>query len=235
MKPNFKIAVIVFTILLLGCQYRFLDDTRLLVKGDVENHEGNPIPDAEIKVYTQRGSGYFLYPAPSYEKFCLGSDFSDTNGDFSVISLYDQDEDFAIEIYKNDQYTSYYYTNNTEDYIPDDFTINLGTVTLHPKATFNFKIERTSGLGNELHYAFEYTSDYCLEVYDKAVLNNQQSQCYKNEIFSRVLNDDYPNESSGVNTLLGSSIVFIYSINGQPEEQQIIAVNSVNQEFNFTY
>lgn len=236
---NMSIKFLVIIVLLCtfySCSTRFEDDIRVLVKGKVVNSFGEPIADAEVSVYTRRGRGIFFAPGPSgSDDYVLGRNYSDSNGDFSVTSIFDKDEDFSIGIDAGDEYGKYGYYTNTEDYVPSDFVFNLETVTLKNISNVNYNISRVSGEGNTLRYSFKYENDYCEEYYEQETLNEDQSYCYADVFENRLLSDNQPDLESSFSTTNGSTVEFIYSINDQPEITETFTITDPTYEFTFSY
>lgn len=213
-----------------SCDVYLEDDTRILVEGTILDQNNSPISGAKISVQTKR-SNY----SGGENQYILGEGYSNADGYFSVISLYDGDEDFAIEIDGGDTYSTYVYKTNTLDYTPLDLTFNLETVHLKKTATFNYNIVRTSGESNTLRYSFHYMESFCLEYYEGTTLNEFQSSCYQERVVSQTLNDSNPDVEWLLNTPLGEAIEFTYSINEQPEITEVITINQANYDFTFNY
>ncbi|MUU79444.1 dioxygenase family protein [Winogradskyella endarachnes] len=222
--------------ILTSCDTSFESNTRLLVKGKVVDSDGNPVENAEISTYTYRGTGFFIYPAPTGStEYLLGKNVSDANGDFSVISLYDNSSDFSIEIKANEDYSEYIYRTSTYDYTPDDYLINLQEVTLNNLAQATISISRTSGEGNTISYSLNYFYPTCIEVYDEGVLNSAETFCNYPSYINNTLDDNLPDTAHTLNVTQGSEISFTYSINNEPEITEILIVDVSNYQFNFNY
>lgn len=237
MKCKLK-ALLFFGLLIMlqNCETRFEDDTRILVKGTIEDGLGNPIPDVEISVYRGELFVFLFAPLPSFDdEYLLGQNYSNSEGEFSVTSLYDKDQYFKIILDAGDAYTQYIYQSNTEDYIPSDLTFNLDAVTLYKLGTLNFAISRTSGDGNSIEYTFRYSSPLCVEYYEEEIINIEESNCYRDEFFNGTLNDENPNIESQFNVSVGTQVEFTYSVNGAPEITETFIINQENYEFTFSY
>lgn len=84
-------------LLLVSCGLpEFEKNTRILVKGSVVDENSNSIPNVEISVFTRR-SLWFIR-RDDEDAFLLGKNYSQQNGTFNVVSLFDRDDDFTIEI-----------------------------------------------------------------------------------------------------------------------------------------
>ncbi|WP_372752798.1 hypothetical protein [Mariniflexile sp.] len=226
--------LLLFPLILVCCgPPTFEKDTRVLVKGSVLDENNNPISDAEVNVYTRRSTSLF----DSYgSSFLLGKDYTQQDGTFSVTSLFDRNEDFYIEIKNGDRFSNYIYTTNTEEYLPANLEFNLDTVFLRQLATFNYNITRTTSTqGTTLRFSFLLKNTSCFEVYDNGVLVTLQSSCYEDFTLGGSLNDVVPDLSSTYKTLLGTTIVFKYSLNNEPEITETFIIDKENYDFNFTY
>ncbi|WP_147298925.1 carboxypeptidase-like regulatory domain-containing protein [Winogradskyella sediminis] len=231
MKLLFKFFLIpCFLMTVLGCEVQLEDNTRILVEGTVEDQNNIPVPEAKVTVLTRRGN--FSGGENSY---VLGEGFSASDGSFSIISFFDKDEDFAIEVGLDDAYTTYVYKTNTLNFTPLDLTFNLETVRLKKLANFNFNIIRTSGEFNTITYSINYVEGFCLEYYEGTTLNNYQSSCFEERSISQTLNDNNPDDQWQLQVPLGEVVAFTYTINEQPEITEYIIINDENYDFTFNY
>ena len=214
----------------LSCEVQLEDNTRILVEGIVKDQDNVPISEAKISVLTKRGNY-----SNGENQYIIGEGYSSSDGHFSIISLYDRDEDFAIEIDGGDAYSTYVYKTNTLEYTPLDLTFNLETVSLKKLAAFNYNMVRTSGESYTLRYSFKYIEGFCLEYYEGITLNEFQSSCYEERVVSRFLNDSNPDFEWLLYVPLGEIVEFTYSINDEPEITEFITINEDNYDFTFTY
>ncbi|MEP5255871.1 MAG: hypothetical protein ABJQ39_12485 [Winogradskyella arenosi] len=216
--------------LLCSCEVQLEDNMRIVVKGQVQDQYQAAIPEAKITVQTRRGNY-----SGSQSSYVLGEGYSTADGQFSVISFYDGDEDFAIEVSAGDDYSSYVYKQNTVNFTPSDYTFNLETVALKAMADFNLKVLRTSGEGNTLTYSLTYTEGFCLEFYEGEQPNPYDNTCYPQRMVSQQLNDNGPDIEKTYRVPIGEPVVFTYSINDEPEITEIITVNTASYDFSFSY
>ncbi|NRD18786.1 hypothetical protein HNV08_01900 [Winogradskyella eckloniae] len=234
MKINLKsLSIVCIFFLTFGCVNEFEDDVRILVKGNVVNNDGAPIESAQISVYTKRPRGIFV--SSGYDEYLLGRGYSDGNGEFSVTSILDLDDEFSIEIDAEDQLSKYRYYTNTINYIPPNLVYDLNTVELKSLATLHYNITRTSGEGHTLDYSFKYTNIYCVDYYELGSINESQSYCYNDLIDYRVLNDISSDVERSLSTTLGATIEFRYAIDDQPEIIETFTIDQPTYEFNFSY
>ena len=231
-----RLFVLSLMFVVTNCETSFTSNTRLLVEGTIKDSEGLPIENAEISTYTHRTTGLLFFPAPTgSDEYLLGRNYSDSNGKFSVVSLYDRNYDFSIEIKANENYSEYIYRTNTNDYTPDDLKFNLQNVTLNTLVDLNFAISRTSGEGNSITYTFNYSYPTCIEIYEAGVLDPNQSYCNYPSSLGQTLNDDNPNHDSSFSVALGSTVEFVYSINNDPEITETFIIDQPTYEFSFNY
>ncbi|RYH73381.1 hypothetical protein EVU94_09290 [Flavobacteriaceae bacterium 144Ye] len=225
------VLFLLFT-LLIACETRFEDNTRILVKGSVKDQYDLAIQNAQINVYTSRVTSFL----GGEQEFLLGSGFSDSNGEFSVVSLFDKDEDFSVEIDAGPNHSKYVYKTSTINYEPTNLTFDLGNRILLELTAVNYTIYRISEEGNNIQYSFRFTSEFCSEVYNEGVLNIEDSQCNTQQFLNGALNDSTPDIEGDFYAPTGTEVVFIYSVNEAPESTETFIVeNNSNNEFVFSY
>ncbi|WP_411766316.1 hypothetical protein [Winogradskyella sp. A3E31] len=229
-------AFFIFLLILFNCEVRFEDDTRILIKGQTLDEQGSPIPDAEVSVFTRRRTGSFFVPGPQgTDEFLLGRNFSSNDGNFSVTSLFDKDDDFSIEIDAGDYYSKYVYRTTTVNYTPDDLIFDLDTVELIRLGQVNYSITRTSGDGNSIQFSFKFKDAICVEVYDAGELALNEGFCFEDRTETGSLNDNRPDVEQSFFAPLNSTIEFTYSINGEPEVTETFILTDSTYAFNFNY
>ena len=225
---NIQITILLF--FCLGCTETDIEnDLRIFVRGKVLN-ENIPLQNATIEVSTEAagsGAGTII----------LGNGTTNTNGDFEFVSLYGQNDFFEIEIKRENEfeYTSYTYRTNTLDYYPEDLTIDLGTIELKQISDFNYNINRNSPQGTTLEYTFTYTIPSCEEYFEAGILDPNQSFCLEPFTFSRTLDDNNSSVSNDFLVPLGSIVEFSYSINGGTLITELITVDQINFDYDFSY
>lgn len=229
---KFKLlSVICFLGLTFSCEVPFVDNARLLVKGQVFDENNQPISGANIAVSAREGEGFIF----GTELEFLGDVQSASDGTFEIITLLGRDSKFVVEVWLNNDYTRYQYITNTEIFTPTDYTIDLGVVPIKRKANFNFNITRTSPPDIELQYTLEYKNDFCKEVYVNEMIDEEQTFCYETQSLGGILDNDNPETSSEIQSFFGAEVLFTFSINGQPEQSQTITIDQSEYEFNFNY
>lgn len=228
-----KHACLIFLIALFiaGCgPPEFEKNIRILAEGIIVDENNIPIADAEIKIYTERATSVF-----GRDNFLLGNGLSNEKGIFSITSLFDRDEDFQIEIFKEPSFSRYYYIRNTKEFLPVNLTYNLGTVNLNRTAEFNYNITKTSPPNTELRFSFQFQTTECIEVFNNQGIDLVESRCLEETIINRSLTENSPEVSRSFITLFGSIVKFTYSINDGSEITQTLTIDNENYEFDFSY
>jgi len=210
----------------------FEKNTRILVKGSVVDEISNPIPNVEISVYTRRPLWFIRRDD---DAFLLGKNFSQQNGTFNIVSLFDRDDDFTIEIDGQNEFSNYVYSINTKDYLPQNLVFDLQTISLKTLSDFKYKISRESPQGTQLRFSFKHKSESCFEFFDEGVLDPIKTNCFTETSTGRFLNDDNPDITNNFLTLLNSEIEFRYTINDDPEVIETFIIDEENYEFEFSY
>lgn len=225
------ILILAFLVLFFSCEVPFDDNARLRIKGQIFDQNNEPLSGADILVSARESEG-FLFGTVSE---VLGESESISDGTFEIITLLGRDRMFIVEVFVDNNHSSYQYITDTEVFTPTNYTIDLGTVPINRIAQFNFNIIKTSVLDAQFQYTLEYKTTPCQEIYDAEQINEEESFCYEPDSFGRTLSVDNPNEIGNFITLLDSEVLFTFSINGQPEVSQTIIIDQIDYEFIFNY
>jgi len=238
MKKHLSASFVLLLIILsYACVPRFESNTRLLTVGNIEDQNGTPLSDIDVTVYTQVYSsyGFFFFVSATEDEFELGSGHSKNDGTFSIISLFDKDDDFTIALKGDSTYTDYFYATSTANFAEDDLTFDLGTISLKKLANFELLINRVSPVGTELNVNLTYQFPKCLEFYEDGNLIEEQSSCYEN----RVVNLNFPPNESGFSqtyeTFLASTVTISYSIDGASEISETFSIDQDNYSYEINY
>ena len=233
-KKTTLIILIIF--LVFSCEVQFDRNVRIEVTGVTVDENVVAIPNVFVGVFTEAARFTGFYPTLNGDReYLLGSSNSDENGDFSVASLFDSDQDFFIFVDGGDSRTNYIYSSDTFDFEPQNFLFNLGEVRLKKKANINFNITRTSPSGTTLDFYISYQSPLCEEVFVNGVLDETLSNCNRMVSVFRTLNDDSPDYEKTSNSFITGTIEFGYSINGGAETIETYIINQENYDINFSY
>lgn len=221
-----SLALVVF----FSCADTQVDNNiRVLVKGSVTDQNNVPIADAYISVKTDAN-------AQGASTVLLAEGFSDDLGAFQITSLFGSNDLFFIDVEFENQYSTYTYKTSTLNFRPDDLIFDLQTIQLKKISRFTINIDRESGPTNILEFSFNYLEPNCFQTYDEGVLNEMETFCFEERTFSRTLNDDNPIlENRRLFLPLGSVVEFRYSINQEPEQVEIVTVDTEDYEFTFSY
>ncbi|NMH88862.1 hypothetical protein [Flavivirga algicola] len=210
----------------------FEGNIRLLVKGNLVDENNDPIPDTKISIYTRKPDGLF---SGDGNTFLLGTGYSKQNGAFSIIALYDQDDDFAIEVDGQNKFSTYIYATNTKSFFPEDLTFNLKTLELRTVSKVNYNITKTSPSATEFRFSFKFNNTNCYEFFDKGTQDANKTDCFEKISINRFLNDATPNTDNSFSTLLGTTVEFKYVIDDEPEVIETFIIDRENYDFNFSY
>lgn len=230
MPKRLSLAIWLIIIAFFSCEDTEIENNiRVLIHGNVVDQNAQPIADASIRVYADAN-------AVGADRVLLGEGVSNATGNFSVTSLFGPNDLFLVDISLNDQFSTYRYQTNTEEFTPFDLTFNLETVELNELATFTYNIIRESGENNTLQYRFTYFDSNCIEVYEEGVLDESQSFCNSLRFTGSNLNNLSPNaENRTFIVPIQSQVEFTYSINEGEEVSEMITINSADYAFEFSY
>lgn len=236
MRSAFNLFKIICLLLLIGCQPKeFEKNTRILTSGKVVNQNNEAIASASIQIFTddQVGSIFNIIPfVPTFNQiFNLGSSSTNQSGDFSVVSLLNRSNNFIVSIEKDENYASYIFKTSVFDYTPNDLTVDLNTITLKEKSSFDL-ILINQNPSSTISLTFNYEIPFCAEFYEEGILQENLSNCYPSDTFNVSLQgEDF--FRSFISTA-GSSIQLSYSINNQPEVVETI-INEFENVIEITY
>lgn len=231
-----SMLLLLIGVLLYNCTVQFDSNVRVESVGTVIDQNNAALANVNVGVYTETGRFTGFYPTiGANNQYLLGSGLSDENGNFSVVSLFDSDQDFFIFVDGGTMYTSYIYSANTYEFQPENHLFNLGEVQLKKKAIVNLNISRTSAPGATIDLTINYKSPFCESVIVNGVLDEALSNCFSTESIFKTLNDETPEFSSTLNSFVTGTIELIYSINGGTQITETFIIDQDNYEFNFSY
>ena len=236
--PSF-IFTVGFLLMLISCEDRvpLANSKRLLVKGTILNQNNESIPNAEIGVFSGRNNE-FDTPGLGFNGSggeLLARTVSNPDGTFTLITLYPITDSFSVEVFGEEAFSRYSYKTDIANFEPTDLTINVGNVILSEKSEVTFNINRTNASSTELQYSISYRDTFCRDVFFEEALDEELSQCHEILQIVRTLDDNNPDDSIDFTSLVNSEITFTYTINGQPEQTEILTIDQANYEFNFNY
>lgn len=229
---KFLLSFFISCFFIVSCAPEFEFNTRILVKGNLQDENGAPLVDKNIRVYTRNFPGFLV---DNQTQYVLGENKSSVDGSFEVTSLFEIDDKFYIAIDGDDTHINYLYQTSTETYRPNNLTFDLGTIVLKKKAIFNFSISRVSATGTTLNYSISFQSPNCMEIFEEGILVPELSNCYTDSIRNGTLDETNPDATIQLNTTLNSIITFAYSINNEPMITESITVDQPNFTYAFTY
>jgi hypothetical protein len=228
-----------FLLALNSCDDRvsLANSKRLLVKGTIINQNNEAIVNAEIGIFARRNNE-FDTPGLGFNGFggeLIARTASNSDGTFSLITLYPITQSFSVEVFGQEAFTKYSYKTDIKNFEPTDLTINVGNVVLSEKSEVTFNINRTNTTSTELQYRISHNSVFCREVFFEETLDEELTQCHETLQIVRTLDDNNPDDTIVFTSLVNSEITFSYSINGQPEQTEILTIDQADYEFNFNY
>ena len=212
----------------------FEKNTRILSKGVLQNQNGEPLSGIEVSVYTRAFNGEFYVFGSNEDDYLLGNGFSNANGLFSVTSLFDKDDDFYIYVNGGDNYSSYIFKTTTEDYIPNDLTFDLGSITLEKLATVQFQITNSTPSETPFYFSFTHKDKNCLEIFEEGILDISQDFCHTDSVLGFSFNENNPERSGEFITLLDSEVTIYYTNNDDIEVTETIIIDQENFVYEFT-
>lgn len=211
----------------------FEKNTRILTKGVVQNQDGEPLSDIEVSVYTVAYSGGgFL--GSNQDDYLLGNGLSNTNGIFSVTSLFNKSHDFYIYVNGGDNYSSYIYKTNTQDYTPNDLTFDLGSITLEKLVAVQFQITNSTPSETPFYFSFTHKDKNCLEIFEEGILDLSQNFCHIDSVIGFSFNENNPERSGEFITLLDSEVTIYYTNSDDIEVTETIIIDQENFVYEFT-
>lgn len=233
-KCLFPILLLNALLLLQSCDPQIMDDRRILVKGTILDTSNNPVPNINVRCQT-----YGLI---------LGEAKSDANGKFQFTSL-DAETYESFNILVNMKKDSYYYgetyyfesTENpaysAKQYISTSNnrpakTYDLGSIQLNDVAQLTVLFNNIPGDNNSVAYKFEYDSAVCqidLEVPNSEDCNFEDSNYYQQ------LDINTANFQTNLNSQLGSTVIFKYILNNEPEQTIYIPLSNTENTYVFEF
>lgn len=236
MRIAFFLLRLISLLIFIGCQPKeFEKNTRILISGNVVDQNNAVIGGADIHIFTddEVGSIFNIFPfVPTANQiFNLANTRTNQLGEFSVVSLLNRSNNFIVSVEKDENYASYIFKTSVFDYTPNDLTVDLNTITLKEKSSFDL-ILINQNPSSTISLTFNYEIPFCAEFYEEGILQENLSNCYPSDTFNVSLQgEDF--FRSFISTA-GSSIQLSYSINNQPEVVETI-INEFENVIEITY
>jgi hypothetical protein len=220
--------------LLQSCDPQIMDDRRILVKGNIVDSENNPVANIAVRCQT-----YGLV---------LGEARSDANGQFQFTSL-DAESYNGLNIMVNMKSNDYYYEDghsydltenpaySAKQYF-DNFTnrpaktYNLGQIKLNDAAQLTVFFNNIPGDNNNVAYKMEYDSAIC--QIDLNVPNSEDCN-YEEYNYYQQLDINTANFQTNIKSQLGSTVIFKYILNNEPEQTISIPLTNTENTYVFEY
>ena len=218
----------------------FLDNERLLFKGRVVDVQGNPRVNVSVEIFASRD---FFDPefSNSSEDALLGTALTDANGNFSFVSLSPRN---ALNFYALVNFISVdVFTGQTPLVINgidalerNDFTYDLGNLTVENIVNYDFDIERTTNTTDTLQYSLRFKPQ--INTIDFDVNNNMLPELLP---FPSLVGELLPTENvvqENFRVRETDTIVLEYQlVNGSVQEMETltIIVNESPENFLFRF
>lgn len=220
--------------MLQSCDPQIMDDRRILVKGNIVDSENNPVANIAVRCQT-----YGLV---------LGEAVSDARGHFEFTSLdaesynglnimvnmksgsYHYDDDYFFDATENPAYSAKQYFNILNN--RPATTYNLGAIQLRDAARLTVFFNNIPGDNNSVAYKFEYDSAVCeidLNLPDFEDCSHDEYNYY------RQLDINSANFQTNLNSQLGTSVLFKYILNNEPEQTISIPLTNTENTYVFEY
>lgn len=222
-------------LMVFSCEDRLEDNTRILVKGAVQNQIGDPIEGVDVTAaqFFEGTSGGFVFPGSPSRDYTLGMGTSQPNGEFSFNSLTFKNS-FIVLLKKEGHAT--YSASQLYDKLEDvSFTFDLGIVNLVKLSSVDVRFNNLSGSSENLNVIIEYQNNYCGEVFQFGNLVPDQSDCYSLTSFSRRFNASSINNNLFIETIQGSTIRVIYSLGSGMETMQDFMISQPDHVYEINY
>ncbi|WP_271424825.1 carboxypeptidase-like regulatory domain-containing protein [Aequorivita sinensis] len=233
-KHLFQYLFLGIAFVLQSCEVDIMNDKRVLVTGTIVDSNNNPISNISVRSETSREA-------------LLGETISNENGQFEFTSLMSKPPyNFYIAVNSKPFSEIWHYHYDTElieniDYSAKAFydesnnrnasTYHLGVIQLNKYAKLNLHINNIPGVTNTLEYKLNYDSAIC-----RVNLNgNDLNRCEDDESEFRFLDSEYSDIHINVESQLGTTVAFIYKLNGEPEQTISIPLTNPENTYVFEY
>ncbi|HLT34459.1 MAG TPA: hypothetical protein VKZ98_11750 [Aquaticitalea sp.] len=224
--------IFVFAILLLQCGPDYQTNKRVLIKGQLQNHEGEPIGNIDVSAFTLTED---YLQGNQQNGYLLGRNQSQVDGSIAVVCLIDVESDFFIRVKGGDDFIDYSYVFKTDLSDPENLVVDMGNIILQKRAEVTFNLTRTSSMDSSIEYIVSYQNTICYEVYGDDNLIAEESSCYEQLTLSNTLEGSTANFTNVFNSILGANFTLTYSINNEPEITETFSINQPNSGYEFTY
>lgn len=233
MKKIFKSQWLLLGLFLLfqSCYVQIVDNRRVLITGTIVDNDNNPISNIKVRSQTHGE--------------ILGETVSDANGQFQFTSL-ESESNYSFDIMVNlKTYSSGWHDDNNPwllenpDFSAKNFynysgtrnklNYNLGTIQLSAPAQFSLFLNNIRGDNNTVSFKLEYEAAIC-----KIDLNlGDFENCYYEDESYRRLDQNTENFEINIESRLGTTLLFKYKLNNDPE--QIISIPLTNPENSYVF
>lgn len=203
-----------------GTPVKVEDNIRASIIAKIVDENGNPIPD--IPVYSGSSSDILG-----------GVDISDENGEVDFNSLESTSSEFGIVVNisttgvgfpSNQDYTFVSFRNREND--RQRYFYDLGTLVLRKKANLIVNVSGNYPGSGTLFGTIRYKEYECNYVVNDFEIDDELTYCGEIQRNTGVRVDEmFPASSSEIETVLGTTAIFEYSINDGPLQTVEIPIN----------
>ena len=232
------ISTLLLGILLLfqSCQVQISNDRRILITGNIVDSSNNPLSNISVRCGT-KGE-------------ILGETVSDANGHFQFTSLesdsyysldimvnlqsnaYDWGSNYNTELIENTAYSAKHYYVDLNDFRDrEKSSYNLRRIELKEPAELLFLLNNIPGDNNTLSFILEYEKTIC-----EIDLNSiDHETCLVIEDTNRQLDENSSNTQFNLKSQLGTTVIFKYILNNDPEQTISIPLTNSENTYVFEY
>lgn len=221
------ISIFIVTLLLSSCsspEPNITSNLRLLTTGRIVDENLNALEGIFVEIELDNFNGTDLE---------IAQGFSDANGEFSLTTLYGENDIFLVKIINNEGFSRYSYSVITEDYEPENLVFDLGEIQLKRLSSFQLNVINSSLENNTLEVEVNYEQPNCDVFYEGDTFI--ESNCFPPTSRVYQITENNIDFERRLFVPLSSTVEIVYTINGgdQITEQILINDTEVNYEINF--
>lgn len=235
MKKIYMSQLLLLGVFLLfqSCQVQIMDNRRILISGTIVDNDNNPIPNISVRSQTHGE--------------ILGETVSDANGQFQYTSL-ESETNYPFDIMVNlKTYSSGWYGDNNSwllensNYSAKNYYnysrnrnqshYSLGAIQLSAPAQFSLFLNNIRGDNNTVSFKLEYETAICKIDLNIGDLEN----CYFEDESYRRLDQNTENFEINLESRLGTTLLFKYKLNNDPEQTISIPLTNPENSYVFEY
>jgi hypothetical protein len=230
-------SLILFSFFILFSCEDVENNRRLLVQGNFISDSITPVSDVEV--FTTFANNTSISSTSNF----IGQGFSDDDGKFQLTSLVPKEQNMNLVLNRNffvnqqgNSINSPYILFEIERELFQDIDkISLDDFYIPVRSSLDVNITKTSTENAELIWSLTYNEFICEQYIDDPLDLRNLSFCEQTNTTGFINNDQNPSFSRNITTVTNTNAVFLYSLNGQSEEQILIPINNPSTTFEFEY